>query len=61
MPRRRLQDRIEDLVTKAIATDDPHELDAFKKRWGQTWAQDPYYNPNLSVYEDDYRIEIGSG
>jgi len=28
MPRRRLQDRIEDLVTKAIATDDPHELDA---------------------------------
>jgi hypothetical protein len=27
MPRRRLQDRIEDLVTKAVATDAPRELD----------------------------------
>ena len=27
MPRRRLQDRIEDLVSQAIVIDDPHELD----------------------------------
>jgi len=27
MLRRRLQDRIEDLVSQSVATDDPHELD----------------------------------
>jgi GT2 family glycosyltransferase len=34
-----------------------HELDAFKARWGERWAHDPYYNPNLSNRYHDYRIK----
>ena len=34
----------------------PAEWDAFLRRWGAAWAEDPYYNPNLSTEHFDYRI-----
>jgi GT2 family glycosyltransferase len=31
----------------------------FRRRWHETYSRDPYYNPNLSVHHDDYRIDAG--
>ncbi|HEV8061231.1 MAG TPA: glycosyltransferase family 2 protein, partial [Gemmataceae bacterium] len=32
------------------------ELIAFRERWGQDWARDPFYNPHLSLRHADFRI-----
>ena len=32
------------------------EREALRRRWGKAWAEDPYYNPNLSSSHFDYRI-----
>ncbi len=37
---------------------EPHELQLFRDLWGQEWACDPYYNPNLSGEHLDCRIDI---
>jgi O-antigen biosynthesis protein len=34
----------------------PEETEALRQRWGDSWARDPYYNPNLSTSHFDYRI-----
>ena len=34
----------------------PEEAEAMRRRWGKSWANDPYYNPNLSALHFDYRI-----
>ncbi len=39
----------------------PHELEAFKQRWGTRWPRDPYFNPNLCPRHSDYRIQLVSG
>jgi GT2 family glycosyltransferase len=38
-----------------------HEREAFAGRWGANWGPDPYYNPNLTQQDVDYRIEVGDG
>ncbi len=35
---------------------EPEETAALQQRWGMAWANDPYYNPNLSTSHFDYRI-----
>jgi GT2 family glycosyltransferase/SAM-dependent methyltransferase len=35
----------------------PHELRLFHELWGEEWARDPYYNPNLSCAHNDWRID----
>lgn len=37
---------------------DPHEIERFRKRWGKILANDPYYNPNLTLRHEDlgYRV-----
>ena len=34
----------------------PREADAFRRRWGAAWAEDPFHNPNLSADHLDCRI-----
>jgi GT2 family glycosyltransferase len=34
----------------------PEEAEFFRRSWGAAWADDPYYNPNLSTKHLDYRI-----
>ena len=34
----------------------PEETETLQKRWVKLWANDPYYNPNLSTSHFDYRI-----
>ena len=36
---------------------DPDEEKFMKKKWGQVLLSDPYYNPNLSLDSEDYRIK----
>ena len=36
------------------------EADAFRRRWGGAWAQDPFHNPNLSADHLDCRIRTAS-
>jgi GT2 family glycosyltransferase len=45
-------------ATKGKLTGD--QAEEFKKRWRQKWPRDPYYNPNLSVHSEDYRIAAGA-
>jgi len=35
----------------------PEELTLFKDQWLKKWPRDPYYNPNLTTTECDYRID----
>jgi GT2 family glycosyltransferase len=35
-----------------------HEQDAFLRRWRGQFARDPYYNPNLSTRDVDFRIGV---
>ena len=34
------------------------ELDLFRERWSRRFPRDPYYNPNLSVRDYNYRLAI---
>jgi GT2 family glycosyltransferase/SAM-dependent methyltransferase len=34
------------------------ELRLFHQVWGRAWARDPYYNPNLSVDDNNWRIDL---
>jgi GT2 family glycosyltransferase len=35
------------------------EIDRFVARWGNEFACDPYYNPNLTKVHGDYRLGAG--
>lgn len=37
------------------------EADAFRRRWGAAWAEDPFHNPNLAVDHLDCRIRTTGG
>ena len=36
----------------------PSEILAIKNKWGKILLSDPYYNPNLSLDSEDFRIDI---
>lgn len=36
------------------------ELEAFRGRWGNKLARDPYYNPNLTSFHGDFRVAARS-
>src|SRR3954453_2065943 len=36
------------------------ELEAFRGRWGNKLARDPYYNPNLTSRHGDFRVAASS-
>ncbi|MFB3916102.1 MAG: glycosyltransferase [Terriglobales bacterium] len=37
---------------------DTHEVRYMQKRWGRKLTEDPYYNPNLTLKHEDYRIRL---
>jgi len=36
----------------------PNEISAMNNRWGDILLSDPYYNPNLSLDSEDFKIKI---
>ena len=36
----------------------PYEISAMNNRWGDILLSDPYYNPNLSLDSEDFKIKI---
>ncbi len=36
----------------------PDEISAMNNRWGDILLSDPYYNPNLSLDSEDFKIKI---
>jgi len=39
----------------------PGEIAHLRHRWGTRLDEDPYYNPNLSRVEVDYRVDPQAG
>lgn len=55
MPQRRLQDRIEALVTKALATHDPNELDEVIRQLGEALHEHAKLLRNSQVALESHR------